>query len=100
MLLNVSGHETAIALNGPEGLVKARMIRPEVVFLDIGLPGMNGYDVAKQLRLEDCCSRAVLVAMTGWGSEEDRRRSKEAGFDYHMTKPVDLAQLDTLLSKV
>jgi signal transduction histidine kinase len=100
LLLSISGHKTAVALNGPEGLEKARMIRPEVVFLDIGLPGMDGYDVAKRLRLEDCCSGATLVAMTGWGSEEDRKRSKEAGFDFHMTKPVDLAQLDSLLSKV
>ena len=72
---------------------------PEVVLLDIGLPGMNGYDVARRLREYALPLRtAVLIAQTGWGQVDDRRRSEEAGFDFHLVKPVDFTDLQTLLA--
>jgi CheY-like chemotaxis protein len=71
-----------------------------VVFLDIGLPGMNGYEVAMRLRAEPSLSGAVLVALTGWGSDDDKRRSREAGFDFHLTKPVELTAIERILARV
>ena len=85
-----------IAHKAGRGSQAAREFGPDVILLDIGLPGMSGYEVARQLRL----SRSVLIAVTGWGSEEDRRRSREAGFDEHLTKPVDLGTLDPLLRRL
>jgi CheY-like chemotaxis protein/two-component sensor histidine kinase len=100
MVLRISGHETRTAHTGPEALNTARPFKPEVVFLDIGLPGMNGYEVAKRMRAEPSLSNAVLVALTGWGSEYDRRRSIQAGFDFHLTKPVEATTIDNILSRV
>ncbi|QJW99071.1 response regulator [Frigoriglobus tundricola] len=99
-LLALSGHETETAESGPDALVAATRFQPELVFLDIGLPGMNGYEVARALRAEPGRTGVVLVALTGWGAEEDRRRSAEAGFDFHLTKPVEVGQLDALLAKL
>ncbi len=99
-LLALSGHKTETAQSGPEALSAAARFRPELVFLDIGLPGMNGYEVARTLRADPGSTKAVLVALTGWGSEEDRRRSAEAGFDFHLTKPVETGQLEGLLAKL
>lgn len=93
-MLGLSGHDSTIAHNGPDGLILARALLPEVVFLDIGLPGMSGYDVARQIRSDPTLAGAVLVALTGWGSEDDKRRTKEAGFDFHLTKPFETAALD------
>jgi signal transduction histidine kinase len=90
MLLQVSGHETATAHDGLEALAEAERFRPEVVLLDIGLPLLNGYDAARRIREQPWGKDMVLVALTGWGQEEDRRKSKEAGFDLHLVKPVDL----------
>jgi signal transduction histidine kinase len=98
LLLELGGHRTAVAYTGAEAVPTARTFRPEVVFLDIGLPGMNGYEVAAALRQAEGGSRAVLVALTGWGAEEDRRRSREAGFDFHLVKPVDSSQLGAVLA--
>jgi signal transduction histidine kinase len=81
LLLKMNGHEVWTAYGGPDGIEAALAHRPEVVLLDIGLPGMDGYEVAKQLR--ERLPQALPVALTGWGQEEDRRRSREAGFDYH-----------------
>jgi PAS domain S-box-containing protein len=89
LLLRASGHEVATAGDGPSGVEAARTFRPEVVLLDIGLPGMNGYEVARHLRGEDGLSGLLLVALTGYGQDEDRQRSREAGFDEHLVKPVD-----------
>ncbi|HEX4611177.1 MAG TPA: ATP-binding protein, partial [Urbifossiella sp.] len=97
-LLGLLGHETAVAHTGPDAIGQAAGLRPEVVFLDIGLPGMNGYEVAAALRAGGTCPGAVFVALTGWGAEEDRRRSKEAGFDLHLTKPVEPRHLEALFS--
>ncbi len=100
MLLEFNGHEARCAYTGPEALKVAREYRPDLMFLDIGLPGMNGYEVALELRKDQALRGPVLVALTGWGSAEDRKRSKDVGFDYHLTKPVDPAEVEALLSRV
>ena len=97
-LLTIIGHEVATAHSGPEAIEVARRHRPEFILLDIGLPGMSGYDVASKLRQEECCKDAVIVAISGYGQEEDRRRSRDAGFDFHLVKPLDHEALLTLLS--
>jgi PAS domain S-box-containing protein len=98
MLLTLKGHDVATAYDGFAALETARGFRPQFVLLDIGLPGMDGYEVASRLRREEVCKDAVIVAVTGYGREEDRRRSKEAGFDYHLIKPVDHKALLSVLS--
>jgi PAS domain S-box-containing protein len=97
MLLQVNGHEVRVAYDGPAALREAAAFVPEVVLLDIGLPGMNGYEVARKLREMPEAKGTLLVAQTGWGQAEDRRRSKEAGFDHHLVKPVDVPKLLELL---
>lgn len=95
--LELSGHEVELAASGVDGVQAARKFHPEVVLCDLGLPGMDGYEVAAELRRDPETASAKLIAVTGYGREEDRRRSKEAGFDLHLTKPVDPAQLKALL---
>ena len=90
-LLDELGHRTLIVHDGPAALKVFEDYRPDVVLLDIGLPGMTGYDVARQLRSRG--SKARIVAVTGWGQSEDRAQSREAGFDLHLVKPVDEVQL-------
>jgi CheY-like chemotaxis protein/anti-sigma regulatory factor (Ser/Thr protein kinase) len=97
-LLELLGHEVAIAHSGPEGIDMAREHRPDFVLLDIGLPGMDGYEVASRLRREECCKDTVIIAVSGYGQDEDRRRSTEAGFDHHLIKPLDHDTLLSLLS--
>jgi PAS domain S-box-containing protein len=100
-LLKVSGHSTAIASDGPSGMEMARQFNPHVVLCDIGLPGeIDGYGVAKALRADKATRSVFLVAVTGFGQDEDRRRAAEAGFDRHMIKPVDHAGLLELLTGV
>jgi len=100
LLLQLEGHTTSIAHNGHEALAKIGEFKPDIVLLDIGLPGMNGHDVARAIRaLPGGTERTTfLVAITGWGSEEDRRRSASAGFDEHLTKPVDISMIELLLT--
>ena len=100
MLLDLSGHDARAAFGGQEALDVARMFQPEVVFLDIGLPGMNGYEVAQQLLAHPATASAKLIALTGWGTEDDIRRSKMAGFHAHLTKPVDPNAVDAILATV
>ena len=88
-LLKLLGHDVATAHSGPEAIEAARRHRPEVVLLDIGLPGMSGYEVAARLRQEDSCQGAFIIAVSGYGQDDDRRRSREAGFDHHLIKPLD-----------
>jgi len=88
MLLEAIGNDVRVAYDGEEAVDKALEFSPEIVLLDIGLPKMHGYDVAKHIRAAKG-EEVLLVAVTGWGNEDDRRRSREAGFDYHFTKPVD-----------
>ncbi|HEY6324357.1 MAG TPA: ATP-binding protein [Thermoanaerobaculia bacterium] len=97
-LLELSGFEVRIAGSGADGVAAARQFHPDVVLCDLGLPGMNGYEVASTLRRDPATAAARLIALTGYGSEEDRRRSHEAGFDVHLTKPVDPGLLRHLLS--
>lgn len=87
-----------MATSGQEALEMAARLRPEVVLLDIGLPGMNGYEVARRLKSRPETVKCLLIALTGFGQEEDRRRSSEAGFDSHLTKPVELEVLDSVIA--
>jgi PAS domain S-box-containing protein len=98
MLLRLKGNDVRTAHDGLEGVELAGTFRPELVLLDIGLPKLNGYDVARQIRRQPGGAEVVLVALTGWGQDEDRRRSQEAGFDLHVVKPVDLMALEQLLA--
>ncbi len=99
LLLELSGHQVEIAADGRQGLETARRFRPDVVLCDIGLPGgMDGYEVARQMREDPLLSQARLIALTGYGQEEDRRRAREAGFDIHLTKPADPVMLGRLLA--
>lgn len=97
--LELSGHEVELAASGTDGVQAARQFHPEVVLCDLGLPGMTGYEVATALRKDPSTRSAKLIAVTGYGRDEDRRRSKEAGFDLHLTKPVDPAQLKAVLQE-
>jgi len=97
MLLKLYGHEVWPAHTGPKALEVAQAEQPDVILLDIGLPGMDGYEVARHLREQQGMEGATLIAMTGYGQEADRRRSAEAGFDHHLVKPVDPAKLQALL---
>jgi CheY-like chemotaxis protein len=99
-LLKLRGHEVQVAFGGREALAAARAEPPELIFLDIGMPDMDGYEVARQLRAEFDGEAMGLVALTGWGTEQDRNRSTEAGFDFHLTKPVDLAAVEEVIGKV
>jgi PAS domain S-box-containing protein len=98
LLLRLQGHEVRTARDGPSALELAATFRPEVLLLDIGMPGMSGYEVARQTRQMPEVSNAFLVAQTGWAQDEDRRRALEAGFDHHLVKPVDFAALEQLLA--
>jgi signal transduction histidine kinase/DNA-binding response OmpR family regulator len=97
MMLEMLGHQVVCAHDGLEALETAKRSQPELVFMDLGMPRMNGYDAARQIRNRPECDGAVLVALTGWGQEEDRRRSSEAGFDYHIVKPIDFTAVEKLL---
>jgi PAS domain S-box-containing protein len=99
MLLTRLGHTVQVAHSGPEGIALARSARPEVVLCDIGLPGMDGYAVARAIRSEAGLRGVCLLAITGYGQAEDRRRSLEAGFDMHLTKPIDVKKLQEMLNQ-
>ena len=98
MLLDLSGHDARAAFGGQEALDLAMSFLPEVVFLDIGLPDMNGYVVARLLLADPATASTKLIALTGWGTENDIRKSKEAGFHAHLTKPIDPNAVDTILA--
>jgi CheY-like chemotaxis protein/two-component sensor histidine kinase len=100
MLMSVAGNDTRTAADGLAAVAAAEQFRPEVVVMDIGLPKLNGFDAARRIREQPWGKSMVLVALTGWGQEKDRREAKNAGFDMHMVKPVDLAALATLLSSL
>ncbi len=99
-LLKALGNEVRITYDGPSALEEAATFRPNVVLLDIGLPGMSGYDVARRMRQMPEVKDAVLIAQTGWGQDEDRRLSEEAGFNAHLVKPLDATELRRLLAKL
>jgi len=98
LLLSMGGHEVEIAHDGLATLKVADSFRPDVILLDIGLPRMDGYEVARRLRARPDMQRALLVALTGYGQDDDRRRSQEAGFSAHLVKPVRLEILQALLT--
>jgi CheY-like chemotaxis protein len=100
LLLRLNGHEVRIAHDGPSALADARSFEPQVVLCDIGLPGMDGYEVAARLREQQAFKQTPLIALTGYGQEGSRRRAKEAGFDYHLVKPVEPGALDTVLDSL
>jgi CheY-like chemotaxis protein len=97
LLLQALGHEVETAFDGPGALDLAQSFQPQAIFLDIGLPGMTGYEVARQLRI-DGFHCAKIIAISGYGQPDDRRRSQEAGFDHHLVKPVDQAALQAVLT--
>jgi len=97
MLLAIDGHEVRTCYDGPSALAIAASFLPELIVLDVGLPGMNGYQVAERIRQSPELGDPILVALTGYGQEEDRRRAWSAGFDYHLIKPTDVRALEELL---
>ncbi|WP_119155376.1 hybrid sensor histidine kinase/response regulator [Caldimonas tepidiphila] len=99
LLLQLSGHEVHVAYDGQQALQMAERLRPTMLLVDIGMPRLNGYEVARRIRASDWGRSARLVAQTGWGQQEDMRRSREAGFDAHLTKPVDIDALMRLLAQ-
>lgn len=98
MLLRLKGNEIRTANDGQEALEVAKTFHPQLVLLDIGLPKLNGYEVARQIHRQPWSQDVILVALTGWGQDEDRRRSLEAGFNFHIVKPVGIAALEKLLA--
>ena len=97
MLLKLDGHETAVAYNGAEAVRMAESFRPDVAILDIGLPILTGHHVAKLIRAQTWGRSMVLIALTGWGQGEDRRKSAETGIDFHLVKPADTDELRKLI---
>jgi CheY-like chemotaxis protein len=100
MMLKLEGHETETAHDGLEALEVSERFRPDAMLLDIGLPKLNGYEVCRRIRERPWGKDVMLVAVTGWGQEEDRDQSKAAGFDTHVVKPVDREAVGTLLASL
>ena len=100
MLLRAGGHPVEVAYNGHDALEAANRLHPEVMLLDIGMPRMNGYDVARAVRRQPWSAGTVIIALTGWGKDSDRTRSREAGIDHHLVKPVELDALNEALRRV
>lgn len=98
VLLELSGHATQTAHDGPEAIAAAERFRPDVMLLDIGLPKVNGYEVCRRIRAEPWEKDVLVVAVTGLGQDAEQRRSQEAGFDGHLVKPVDFHELARLLA--
>ena len=98
MMLELGGHEVRIAHDGQQALALAESFRPQVALLDIGMPLASGHEVAAAIRAAPWGSAMVLIALTGWGLDEDRRQALDAGFDQHMTKPVDIDTLEAAIA--
>jgi CheY-like chemotaxis protein len=99
MVLSFAGYETVLAFNGAEALEAGERARPAAAIIDIGMPGMSGHEVARRMRLEAWGRSILLVALTGWGQEQDKQAAKAAGFDEHLTKPVDPESLERVLDR-
>jgi CheY-like chemotaxis protein len=97
MFLRLQGHVVKVAIDGHTAMDMALTDPPQVAFLDIGMPGMDGYELARRLKQQPALASVTLVALTGWGQEDDRRRTQEAGFDFHLTKPAEPEVLGRLL---
>jgi two-component system CheB/CheR fusion protein len=100
MLLQFGGHDVHTAYNGIDAVAAATNLQPDVILLDIGLPGINGFEAGRQIRQQRTDRKVTLVALTGWGQDVDRRRSLEAGFDFHLVKPVEFSALEKILEAV
>src|SRR5262249_10386231 len=98
MLLRLQGHEVRVAYSGLAALEMTTAYAPDTVFLDIGMPGMDGYEVARRLRQQPGLESVVVAALTGWGQHEDRRRTTEAGFNFHLVKPPEPKALEGVLN--
>src|SRR5690606_4533641 len=96
-VVKLGDHRVELTHDGPSTLTKLQDFRPEIILLDIGLPGMDGYEVGRAIRGDSAFDAVLLVAVTGYGREQDRHRSKQAGFDEHLAKPPSLDQIRTLL---
>ena len=100
LVLELAGHHAEVAADGEAGLGRAEALRPDVLLLDIGMPRMNGFDVCRRIRAQPWGAAVIMIAQTGWGQEEDRQRTREAGFDAHLVKPVDAARLLALIAEL
>jgi CheY-like chemotaxis protein len=100
LMLKIMGNETKTAYDGQEGVEIASAFLPDIVLMDIGLPKLNGYEACRAIRRTSWGKKVFMIALTGWGQDEDRRRSQEAGFDRHFVKPVDSAALAKLLGEL
>ena len=100
MLLRLQGHEVRVAYSGLAALEMTKTYTPDVVFLDIGMPGMDGYEVARRMRQQPGLENVVLAALTGWGQQEDRRRTAEAGFNHHLVKPPEPKAVESVLAEL
>jgi CheY-like chemotaxis protein len=98
--LKAQGHDVRTAYNGPDAVKTAAEFHPHVIMLDIGLPVLNGYEVAKQIRAQPEGEKIMLIALTGYGQDSDRRTSSDAGFDHHLVKPARFEQLLQILAMV
>ena len=100
MVLDVMGHTTCVANDGLEAVRLAGEFQPDIVLLDIGMPRLNGYEACRQIRAQPWANTVVMVAVTGWGQDDDRRRSREAGFDLHLVKPLDPVEVERMMRKL
>ncbi|WP_274519564.1 response regulator [Legionella gratiana] len=100
MVIEMFGHTIYIEHNGPDGIQKAQAIKPNLILCDIGLPGMNGYQVAETLKSDKNLSATYLIALSGYAQPNDIENSHLAGFDYHLAKPPDLAKLKQILEEI
>jgi CheY-like chemotaxis protein len=100
MLLRARGHEVQTAQSGEAALASISANDPEIALLDIGLPGMDGYELARRLRAEPASANMILIAVTGYGQDDDRQRTRQAGYDFHFVKPVNLTELEDLLATI
>ena len=100
LLLGSLGYQVEMAHDGLEGVATAERFRPHIVFMDIGMPRLDGYEAARRVRQAPWGADMVLVALTGWGQEEDRRQAEEAGFNFHLVKPLDFAHVKTLIEEL
>jgi CheY-like chemotaxis protein len=99
-MLEVLGHNVRLAYDGPGAISAAQSFAPQIVIMDINLPGMNGYEACQKLRADPELENSVLIAQTGWDQPEHRERSRKAGFHYHMVKPVTLDRMESLLASL
>ena len=99
-MMALDGHDTRVADSGPAALALLREFKPTLVFMDIGMPGMSGHETARRIRADDPSHALTLVALTGWGAEADRAKTRAAGFDLHFTKPLEMDELDSVFQQL